>query len=100
VSHELSRAGVEHVVLEKDRVGETWRRRWDSFCLVTPNWSVLLPGHPYDRDDPDGFMSREEEYRSPALPLLAVGALSRHAPREWGSDADGVAPWPGAESGR
>jgi putative flavoprotein involved in K+ transport len=60
VSHELSRAGVEHVVLEKDRIGETWRRRWDSFCLVTPNWSVLLPGHPYDGDDPDGFMSREE----------------------------------------
>jgi putative flavoprotein involved in K+ transport len=28
--------------------------------LVTPNWSVLLPGHPYDGDDPDGFMSREE----------------------------------------
>src|SRR5262249_44095647 len=60
VSHELSRARVEHVVLEKDRVGATWRRRWDSFCLVTPNWSVLLPGHPYDGGDPDGFMSREE----------------------------------------
>ena len=45
-------------MLEKDRIGETWRRRWDSFCLVTPNWSVLLPGHPYDGDDPDGFMSR------------------------------------------
>ena len=31
--------------------------RWDSFCLVTPNWIVQLPGHPYDGDDPDGFMA-------------------------------------------
>jgi putative flavoprotein involved in K+ transport len=60
VSHELTQAGVEHVVLERGRVGETWRGRWDSFCLVTPNWSCLLPGHPYDGDDPDGFMPRDE----------------------------------------
>ena len=60
VSHELTQAGVEHVVLESGRVGETWRGRWDSFCLVTPNWSCLLPGHHYDGDDPDGFMPRDE----------------------------------------
>jgi putative flavoprotein involved in K+ transport len=60
VSCELARAGVPHAVLEKGRVGETWRGRWDSFCLVTPNWSVQLPDHPYDGDDPDGFMPRDE----------------------------------------
>jgi putative flavoprotein involved in K+ transport len=60
VSHELGRAGVGHVVVERGRVGDAWRRRWKSFCLVTPNWSVQLPGHPYDGDDPDGFMSRDE----------------------------------------
>jgi putative flavoprotein involved in K+ transport len=60
VSRELSEAGVDHVVLERGRIGETWRGRWDSFCLVTPNWSVRLPGHPYDGDDPDGFMPRDE----------------------------------------
>ena len=60
VSHELTQAGVEHLVLEKGRVGETWRGRWDSFCLVTPNWSVLLPGGHYAGEDPDGFMSRDE----------------------------------------
>jgi putative flavoprotein involved in K+ transport len=27
-SYELSQAGVEHVVLERGRVGETWRGRW------------------------------------------------------------------------
>lgn len=59
-SHELTEAGVEHVVLERARLGETWRNRWESFCLVTPNWTVRLPGHHYDGDDPDGFMLRDE----------------------------------------
>jgi putative flavoprotein involved in K+ transport len=59
-SHELAQAGVEHVVLERDRIGQTWRGRWDSFCLVTPNWSVKLPGGEYHGDDPDGFMLRDE----------------------------------------
>jgi putative flavoprotein involved in K+ transport len=57
----LKQAGVEHVVLEAGRVAETWRtRRWDSFCLVTPNWGVNLPGANYNGPDPHGFMSREE----------------------------------------
>jgi putative flavoprotein involved in K+ transport len=60
VSHELQAAGIEHVVLDRGRIGETWRNRWDSFCLVTPNWSVQLPGLPYDGADPDGFMVRDE----------------------------------------
>ena len=59
VSHELSAAGVEHVVLERGRVGETWRGRWDTFRLVTPNWTVRLPGGAYAGDDPDGFMPRD-----------------------------------------
>lgn len=85
VSHELSAAGVDHVVLERGRVGETWRGRWDSFCLVTPNWTVQLPGGAYAGSDPDGFMPRDaivrhlESYaRSFAAPVregVAVTAL-------------------------
>jgi putative flavoprotein involved in K+ transport len=57
----LKQANVDHVVLEAGRVAETWRsRRWDSFCLVTPNWSVKLPGATYAGPDPDGFMSLAE----------------------------------------
>lgn len=53
----LTQSGVEHIVLEAGTVAETWRnRRWDSFCLVTPNWTVQLPGAKYERADPDGFM--------------------------------------------
>ena len=60
ISHELTRHGVEHVILERDRIGETWRGLWDSFCLVTPNWTVKLPGGAYAGDDPDGYMPRDE----------------------------------------
>jgi len=59
VSHELAQAGVPHTVLERGRVGQTWRGRWDSFCLVTPNWTVQLPGGAYDGADPDGFLGRD-----------------------------------------
>jgi putative flavoprotein involved in K+ transport len=62
-SCELTRAGVQHVVLERGRIGQTWRDRWDSFCLVTPNWSVQLPDGHYDGPDPDGFMPRDELVR-------------------------------------
>ncbi len=59
-SHELTGLGIEHVVLERGRVGQTWRDRWESFCLVTPNWTVQLPGGAYEGDDPDGYMPRDE----------------------------------------
>ena len=56
----LKRAGREHLIFDRGRVGDTWRRRWDTFCLVTPNWCCRLPGFPYDGDDPDGFMLRDQ----------------------------------------
>src|SRR5436305_10713875 len=60
LSHELIAAGREHVVLERGLIGETWRGRWDSFCLVIPNWTVQLPGGRYRGDDPDGFMPKND----------------------------------------
>jgi putative flavoprotein involved in K+ transport len=75
LSHELSLAGVEHVVLERGRVGQAWRRRWDSFCLVIPNWTVQLPGGHYNGSDPDGFMRRDE-----IVGHLVAYARSFHAP--------------------
>ena len=52
----LTERGREHVVLERGRVGETWRsERWDGFFLNTPRWTQQLPGFEYAGDDPDGF---------------------------------------------
>jgi putative flavoprotein involved in K+ transport len=60
-SYHLKQRGLDHLLLEQERVGESWRsQRWDSFCLVTPNWTVQLPGFPYEGPDPDGFMGRDE----------------------------------------
>jgi len=59
-SRELAEAGVEHVVLERGRIAQTWRDRWDSFCLVTPNWTVQLPAGHYEGNDPDGYLLRDD----------------------------------------
>jgi putative flavoprotein involved in K+ transport len=61
MSHCLKERGIDHLVLEKNRLAHEWReRRWDSFCLVTPNWQCQLPGHPYGGPEPHGFMKRDE----------------------------------------
>ncbi|WP_432241487.1 MSMEG_0569 family flavin-dependent oxidoreductase [Herbaspirillum robiniae] len=61
MSWNLKQASIDHLVLEKHRVGHAWRsERWDTFCLVTPNWQCTLPGYPYQGDDPYGFMKKEE----------------------------------------
>jgi putative flavoprotein involved in K+ transport len=61
VSYFLDRQGVEHVVLERGRIGESWRtQRWDSFVVNTPNAINALPGAPYDGPAPDGFHTRDE----------------------------------------
>jgi putative flavoprotein involved in K+ transport len=55
-SWHLTGRGVEHVVLERGRVGQEWRQaRWDSFVLNTPNWGQQLPGFAYDGPAPDAF---------------------------------------------
>jgi putative flavoprotein involved in K+ transport len=60
-SYYLKTKGIGHVVLEKNRIGHAWRQdRWDTFCLVTPNWQCTLPDFPYSGSDPDGFMVKDE----------------------------------------
>jgi pyridine nucleotide-disulfide oxidoreductase len=60
IGRALAARGIDHVVLEREKVAQTWRGRWDSFCLVTPNWMIALTGSGYDGDDPDGYMPRDD----------------------------------------
>jgi putative flavoprotein involved in K+ transport len=58
-SYWLMQAGVEHLVVERrGELGGAWHDCWDSFCLVAPNFTLLLPGMPYDGPEPDAFMPR------------------------------------------
>jgi len=57
----LSERSIDHVVLERGEVANSWRReRWDSLRLLTPNWQTRLPGYRYEGPDPDGYMSMSE----------------------------------------
>jgi len=61
MSHHLTGRGIDHVVLDRGEVANSWRtERWDSLRLLTPNWMTRLPGHRYDGPDPDGFMTKDE----------------------------------------
>ena len=61
MSRRLTERSIDHVVLERGRVANSWRtERWDSLRLLTPNWQARLPGLAYDGNDPDGFMSLPE----------------------------------------
>jgi putative flavoprotein involved in K+ transport len=90
VSYELTARGVEHVVLERARVGQSWRGLWDSFRLVTPNWTMSLPGAPYSGDDPEGFVPRDA-----VVEYLRRYASSFAAPVREGVGVDSLEPGPG-----
>jgi putative flavoprotein involved in K+ transport len=90
VSYCLRERGIEHIVIEAGRVGHEWReRRWDSFCLVTPNWQCKLPGFPYRGPDQHGFMVRDQIvryladyvdfFRPPLVEGVSVTRLQRAA---------------------
>ena len=57
----LADRSIDHVVLERGEVANTWKNeRWDSLRLLTPNWQSRLPGYGYEGDDPDGFRTMAE----------------------------------------
>lgn len=62
MSYCLAQQGIDNIILEKSsHIADNWRtQRWDTFCLVTPNWQCQLPGFPYQGNDPDGFMVKDE----------------------------------------
>ena len=61
MSHCLTARSIDHIVLERGEVANTWRHeRWDSLKLLTPNWLSRLPGYRYSGNDPDGFMNMND----------------------------------------
>ena len=66
VSYYLSKKNINHIILEKGVVGNTWvNERWDNFYLVNPNWAIKIPEFDisskyFPSNDPDGFLSKNQ----------------------------------------
>jgi putative flavoprotein involved in K+ transport len=61
MSRRLTERSVEHVVLDRGDVADSWRtKRWPGLRLLTPNWMLGLPGQPAEQPDPDGFLTARE----------------------------------------
>ncbi len=92
VSHLLREKTIDHVVLERSKVGASWRGgRWDSFRLVTPNWLCKLPGEGCANLDPDGFMTHRQVERrleqlaeAAGLPIRLGVSVTAVVPRRGG----------------
>ena len=58
MSWHLTRSGVDHVVLERGEIANSWTtERWDSLRLLTPNWQSRLPDFTYSGSDQHGYMT-------------------------------------------
>ena len=66
VSYFLNKKNIDHVVIEKGEVANTWiKERWDNFYLVNPNWAIKIPefgfGSSYfPSQNPDDFLSKNQ----------------------------------------
>ncbi len=60
VGYHLQRRGVRFAILDaEERVGNVWRRRWDSLRLFTPAWLDSLDGMPFPAP-PHYFPTKDE----------------------------------------
>ena len=60
LGRELQRTGRRFLIVDRHaRVGESWRRRFDSLTLFTPRAYSALPGMPVP-GDPDGYPTKDE----------------------------------------
>lgn len=94
VSHELTAAGRDHLVLERGpRPANSWRyERWDGFHLNSPNWSLRLAGAQYRGAQPDAFLARDDIAR-----YLEAYADAFDAPVRCGVRVSAVSREPGAQ---
>lgn len=78
MSRNLTARSIDHVVLERGQVANSWRReRWDSLRLLTPNWLARLPGHAWSGSDPDDYMTMSDVVRFVAGYAAAIDAPVR-----------------------
>ena len=61
MSEHLGRLGVQHLVLERNRIAEAWRTgRWDSLVANGPAWHDRFPGLEFEGLDADAFAGKDQ----------------------------------------
>ena len=91
MSEHLSKLGVPHLVLERNRIAEAWRSgRWDSLVANGPVWHDRFPGLEFDLDA-DAFAGKEQvadyferyvrKYNLPVRTGVEVKKVVRNADR-------------------
>lgn len=89
MSEHLTRLGIPHLVLEKNRIAEAWRSgRWDSLVANGPAWHDRFPGLEFDAADPDSFIPKDEvanyfenyarKFEAPVKTGVEVKSVTRH----------------------
>ena len=88
MSEHLTAQGIDHIVVERDRIAERWRSwRWDSLVANGPAWHDRFPNLEFDID-PDAFAGKEqvadyltayaERFNAPIRTGVEVTAVRRH----------------------
>jgi putative flavoprotein involved in K+ transport len=86
ISYYLTREGIDHVVVDGvDRIGDSWRARWDSLRLFTPARYDGLPGVPFPAAA-GSFPSKDE-----TADYLEAYVERHHLPVHLGERAEGLA---------
>lgn len=85
-SAHLQRHGISHLVVERDRVAESWRsRRWDALVANGPAWHDCFPGMRFPRSGPEGFPPKDE-----VAEALAEFAAERQSPIRTGVEVQSL----------
>lgn len=90
MSAHLAKRGLPHLIVERDRIAESWRtRRWDSLVANGPAWHDRFKDLEFTDVDPDSFATKDEvvayfetfarQIDAPIREGVAVTSVSRAA---------------------
>lgn len=93
MSAHLSRQGLSHLILERNRIAERWRsERWDSLVANGPAWHDRFPMLEFEGDDPHSFVGKDR-----IVAYFESVAAQINAPMRCGVEVLSATPKPGGD---